>query len=285
MALGRGLSALLGDVPASQSQPSPAGEQPSTVPLAALDRNPGQPRRHFDDDALAELSASIRERGLLQPILVRPKADGRYEIIAGERRWRAAQLAELHDVPVIVRHFDDAETFEIALIENLQRVDLNPIEEAEGYAKLVADYGHSHAELGQVVNKSRSHVTNLVRLLDLPQPVRAMLLGGQLTMGHARALITAPDPEKLAREVVGRGLSVRETERLARGEKADGGARAARQALPIDADVAALERQLSDALGLKVQIAHSGAAGKISVAYGSLDQLDLLCQRLSGEPI
>jgi len=284
--LGRGLSALLGE--ASREEPiGPNGERSAgvrTVPVASITPHPGQPRRYFDEAALAELASSIAARGLIQPLVVRPHGQG-FQIVAGERRWRAAQRAQLHDVPVIVRDFDEAETLEVALIENIQREDLNAIEEAEAYKRLIGDYGHSQEALGKLVHKSRSHVSNLIRLLDLPASVREKVADGRLSMGHARALITAPDPSALAEEVVRRGLSVRETEKLARGAKPASERRAPIEYKGANADIEALERQLGDMLGLKVKIAHGPEGGTVSLAYSSLDQLDMICQRLSGEPI
>jgi len=284
--LGRGLSALLGDVqreePVAAGAPRAAGIQ--TMAVADITPHPDQPRRHFDDDALDELAKSISTRGLIQPIVVRPWQGG-YQIVAGERRWRAAQRAQLHQIPVIVKTFDDAETLEIALIENIQREDLNAIEEALAYRKLIAEFGHSQEALGRLVHKSRSHVANLMRLLDLPEPVQQAVADGRLTMGHARALIGAPDVERLAEEVVDKGLSVREVEKLARGAKP---ARARQTSLPYtssNADLEALERQLGDLLGLKVKVAHGPDGGSVSLHYSTLDQLDMICQRLSGEKI
>jgi ParB family chromosome partitioning protein len=250
--------------------------------VSGITANPDQPRRHFDESALSELAESIRTRGLIQPIVVRPR-DGGYQIVAGERRWRAAQRAKLHEVPVIVREFDDTETLEVALVENIQRQELNAIEEAEGYRRLIGDYGHTQEELGRIVGKSRSHVANLLRLLDLPGGVRELVARGELSMGHARALIGSTDPERLALEVIRRGLSVRETEKLVRSGKP---ARAkATRVLTPDADIAALERQLGDMLGLKVAIGHKGDGGTVALQYSTLDQLDMICQRLSGERI
>lgn len=285
--LGRGLSALLGEV--AREQPVTEGEAAAPgvqlVAVAAIRPHPGQPRRHFNEEALEELAQSIRTRGVIQPIVVRPHGTG-YQIVAGERRWRAAQRAQLHEVPVIIRDFSEAETLEVALIENIQREDLNAIEEAEAYSRLIRDFGHTQEALGRLVAKSRSHVANLLRLLDLPAPVRAMVADGGLSMGHARALITAADPETLAREVAERGLSVRETETLARKAKGGSAGRAAPAAASqSDSDIAALERQLGDMLGLKVAIRHVGQGGAVTLAYSSLDQLDMICQRLSGEPI
>jgi ParB family chromosome partitioning protein len=246
--------------------------------------HPGQPRRHFDEDALEDLARSIRTRGMIQPIVVRPHGKD-YQIVAGERRWRAAQRAHLHEVPVIVRELDDAEALEIALIENIQRQDLNAIEEAEAYRKLTADFGHTQDALAKLVNKSRSHVSNLLRLLDLPAPVRALVVTGELEMGHARALIGAPDPLALARQVIEGGLSVRQVEKLAREAKPASRSRGAPVETARDADIAALERQLGDLLGLNIRIAYGDKGGTLTLAYSTLDQLDMVCQRLSGEGI
>jgi ParB family chromosome partitioning protein len=284
--LGRGLTALLGE--AEREQPVDAGEARTEgvrlIAIADIRPHPDQPRRHFDEEKLEELAQSITERGLLQPIVVRKIGTG-YQIVAGERRWRAAQRARLHEIPALVRDLSDTETLEIAIIENIQRADLNAIEEAEAYQRLVADFGHSQEALGKLVHKSRSHVTNLLRLLDLPGMVRQEVANGSLSMGHARALITAEDPEKLASEVIRRGLSVRETERLARTAKGGGRERSAKPKPAPDADIAALERQLGDMLGLAVRIAHAGEGGTVTLSYSSLDQLDMVCQRLSGERI
>lgn len=288
--LGRGLSALLGD--AEREEPVGGGHEPSVgirlLPVSSLAPHPEQPRRHFDEEALDELAKSISARGLIQPIVVRPHGKA-YQIVAGERRWRAAQRARLHEVPVIVRDLDEAETLEIAIVENIQREDLNAIEEAEAYAKLIGQFGHTHDALARLVNKSRSHIANLLRLLDLPPTVRQRVVEGALTMGHARALIGAPDPEKLARIVVERDLSVRETEKLAREAKpraarnGDGGNRS--DGRIIDSDIAALERQLGDVLGLNVKITFGDKGGAVTLAYSTLDQLDMICQRLTGETI
>lgn len=286
--LGRGLSALLGEAareqPVAQDGTEPRAPGVQIVAVAAIRPHPGQPRRRFNEDALDELAQSIRTRGVIQPIVVRPHGTS-FQIVAGERRWRAAQRAQLHEVPVIVRDFSEAETLEVALIENIQREDLNAIEEAEAYSRLIRDYGHTQEVLGRLVAKSRSHVANLLRLLDLPAPVRGMVADGALSMGHARALITASDAETLAREVVDKGLSVRETEMLARKAKGATGRAAPAEPKNGDADIAALERQLGDMLGLRVSIQHDGQGGAVTLAYSSLDQLDMICQRLSGEPI
>ena len=280
--LGRGLSSLLGEV--GHEAPVAGGSARGSVqmiPVASIEPHPGQPRRHFDDAALAELAESIQARGVIQPIVVRPHGH-RFQIVAGERRWRAAQKARLHEVPAIVREFSDEETLEVALIENIQRADLNAIEEAQAYGRLMADFGHTQEELGKLVHKSRSHVANLLRLLDLPADVQALVVDGKISMGHARAIVSAADPAALADEVVRRGLSVRETEKLAQAGKSK-----SRKAAPvgIDADIAALERQLSELLGVGVTVRHNGAGGTLALQYSSLDQLDMLCQRLTGGAI
>lgn len=284
--LGRGLSALLGEMEAIETAQS-TGQGIEAIAISSVVANQRQPRRKFDSEKLEELAQSIRAQGVLQPILVRPAGRDRYEIVAGERRWRAAQAAGLHEIPAVIRELDDATGFELALVENIQRADLNPIEEAEGFQRLIGEFGHSQEALGRLVHKSRSHIANLLRLLDLPSPVRNMVLDERLSMGHARALVTARDPERLAEEVIRLGLSVRQTEALARKEKGGGKASSGLgngdRSANADADIMALERQLSDSLGLKVQIAHEGAGGRLTVSYSTLDQLDMLCQRLSGE--
>ena len=291
--LGRGLSALLGDV-AREEPVAPASAAPSTkaiqnIEVALIQPHPEQPRRHFDEGALQELAESIGKRGVIQPIIVRPHGGG-FQIVAGERRWRAAQRAQLHRIPAIVRDFDEAETLEIALIENIQREDLNPIEEAEAYRKLIAEFHHSQEALGRLVGKSRSHVANLMRLLDLPATVQQQVIEQKLTMGHARALIGVPDCEALARKVEEKGLSVRDTEQLVRRAKKGEPATPHLHALSAsqkDPDIAALEQHLADILGVKVDIGHGEGAGGgiLALHYSTLDQLDMLCQRLSGERI
>lgn len=285
--LGRGLSSLLGEV--AQEAPVSGGAAPARggvqmMPVSSIEPHLDQPRRHFDEEALEELASSIRSRGLIQPIVVRPHGH-RYQIVAGERRWRAAQRARLHEIPVIVRDFDDAETLEVALLENIQRRDLNAIEEAEGYKRLIGEYGHTQEALGKLVHKSRSHIANLLRLLDLPDSVRQLVESGELSMGHARALIGAGDPEALARDVVERGLSVRETEKLARFGKPGRERQGRLEYKGASADIDALERQLGDMLGLKVEITHKPDGGTVALNYSTLDQLDMICQRLSGEKI
>jgi ParB family chromosome partitioning protein len=281
-----GLQALLGEAARGPSPEQPGDDRGiREVDIARIHPNPDQPRMQFDEKALEELADSIRERGVLQPILLRA-TDAGYMIIAGERRWRAAQRAQLHTIPALVRDIDEAVTAELALIENVQREDLNPLEEAEGYRQLIKRHGHNQDGVSRLVHKSRSHVANLLRLLDLPEFVRESLLKGDISMGHARAVANAPDPESLTREIIRKGLSVRQTEEQARREKRPDSARAAAGAAKaVDADLEALERQLSDMLGLKVQVTHKGQGGNVTLHYSSLDQLDMICQRLSGEPI
>ena len=285
--LGRGLSALLDE---AVRQPREIVVDPSSdrggvrdIDLALIRANPNQPRKQFDEVSLDELAQSIVDKGVLQPILLRPVADG-FEIIAGERRWRAAQKAQLHRIPALVRELDDATTAEVALIENVQRQDLNAIEEAEAYKKLILNFSHKQDDVGRLVGKSRSHVANLLRLLDLPGDVRAMLVSGDISMGHARAIATSPHASQIAARIVSDGLSVRQVEQLARAAK-PARETAAGPSRPVDADLAALERQLGDLLGLRVKVAHGRGGGAVTLHYSSLDQLDLICQRLSGEPI
>jgi ParB family chromosome partitioning protein len=291
--LGMGLQALLGEA-ARPPLATPAGDEAPLrggvrdIDVARIRPNPEQPRIQFDEDALDELADSIRERGVLQPILLRP--DGAdYMIIAGERRWRAAQRARLHAIPAIVREVDESTTAELALIENIQRQDLNALEEAEGYRQLINRHGHTQDDVGRIVHKSRSHVANLLRLLDLPEFVRQSLLKGDISMGHARAVASADEPEQLTREIIANGYSVRQAEERARRQKSSldrhGGGAKARVSKVVDADLDALERQLGDLLGLKVQVSHKGQGGAVMLHYSSLDQLDMICQRLSGEPI
>jgi ParB family chromosome partitioning protein len=254
------------------------------LPLDSLSPHPGQPRRHFDDAQLDELAGSIAARGLIQPIVVRPHGHG-YQIVAGERRWRAAQRAHLHEVPVVIRDFDDAETLEIALVENIQRQDLNAIEEAQAYQRLAGEYGHTQEALARIVHKSRSHIANLLRLLELPAAVQEHVMHGRLSMGHARALLGARDIETLAERVIGRNLSVRDTEKMAREAKPTRERDGDGAAPGPDADIAALERQLADLLGLSVKISHAAKGGTLTLGYVTLDQLDMVCQRLTGEEI
>ncbi|MCR6629488.1 MAG: ParB/RepB/Spo0J family partition protein [Magnetospirillum sp.] len=291
--LGRGLSALLGDsgVAAAAAvieggNAAPAGSAARglrTLSIGQLRPGKFQPRRQFEEEAIADLVESVREKGILQPILVRP-LDGGYEIIAGERRWRAAQRAQLHEVPVIIREFSDKEALEVALVENLQRQDLSPLEEADGYRRLVDEFSHTQEELAKAVGKSRSHVANMMRLLALPDPIKAMVESRQISAGHARALLTAADPVTLAREVVDKQLNVRQTEKLAQGgakAKPSAGGRPS-SAAHKDADTAALERDLAEMLGVKVTLTSHGKGGELTIHYGSLEQLDDILSRLSG---
>jgi ParB family transcriptional regulator, chromosome partitioning protein len=284
--LGRGLAALIGDMATMEGAriaESSGGQK--RLPVEFLIANRANPRRDFDTDQLEELTNSIREKGVMQPLLVRPSSDpNQFEIIAGERRWRAAQRAGLHDVPVIVREVDDKEALELAIIENVQRVDLNPLEEAMGYDQLIEQFSYTQQDLAQVIGKSRSHVANTLRLLKLPQDVRDMLSRGELTAGHARTLITADDPLGLARQIVGGGLSVREAEALSqRGANNNGKKRAPETKAARDADTVALEKRLSDALGMAVSVDHKDNGGRLEVRYRTLEQLDLLSLKLTGQ--
>lgn len=283
--LGRGLSSLLGDdrSPFGRAMPS---RTPFQAPVGNLRPNQLQPRKRFDEASLRELSDSIREKGILQPILVRPIADlaEHYEIVAGERRWRAAQMARLHDVPILVKDLSDTESLEIALIENIQRADLNAMDEARGYARLIDEFDHSQEDVGRVVGKSRSHVANMLRLLALPESIQRMLEDGRLTAGHGRALITATDPEALAQQIVMGKLSVRDAEALAKGRKPASASPKA-PAAPKDANIKALEDQISKGLGLKVTItSHPDLSGVISVQYKTLEQLEDVYLRLLATP-
>jgi len=291
MGLGRGLDALLGEAlrgdsmaAKSNSDMDSRGQGVATLSVIDIRPNPDQPRRHFADEKLDELAASIAKHGIIQPIIVRPFQGG-YQIVAGERRWRAAQRAQLHDIPAIIRSFDDSETLEIALLENIQRQDLNPIEEAEAYKKLTELFGHSAAELAELVHKSRSHVANMMRLLDLPPTLRDLVTEEKLSMGHARALLGSDNAVQLAMLVIKNGLSVRATEALVQQERAPKAKRTVSVGQPENADIRAVESHLGDLLGLKVRIAQKNitGAGAVTFEYGSLDQLDMLCQRLTGE--
>jgi len=297
--LGRGLSALLGEVetevlaatsnpdlkPSQQgsaSAPGSSAEQraPRTLPIALLRPNPFQPREHFEPEALEELATSIRDKGILQPILVRPTPGqpDEYQIIAGERRWRAAQKARLHEVPVVIKAFTDAEALEVALIENIQRADLNPIEEARGYRQLIEKFNYTQDALGQVIGRSRSHIANTIRLLALPQTVQDYIYSGKLSAGHARTLVGHADPEGMAKELIEGRMNVREAEeksRKAKGKK--------KRAHGKDADTRALEQSVATQLGLNVSIAHKGdKGGELRIAYKTLEQLDDLCRKLGG---
>ncbi|WP_416883887.1 ParB/RepB/Spo0J family partition protein [Marivita sp.] len=290
--LGRGLSALMADIEPSVDADAPTRQRPvRTLPVDQLFPNPDQPRRQFDPEALEELKLSIRSKGVIQPLIVRPRgtSDTQYEIVAGERRWRAAQAAGVHEVPVVIREFSDEDVLEIAIIENIQRADLNPIEEAAGYDQLMTRFGHTQEKLAQALGKSRSHIANLLRLLNLPDVVKQAVVDGKLSAGHARALITAPDPVLLAGQIVRQGLSVRDTERLVReAQNADGAKKPKALTKSAggsekDADTKALEGDLSAALGMKVSINHSagGESGTVTISYDSLEDLDALCMVLS----
>src|SRR5262244_3569379 len=279
--LGRGLAALMGDVSAEATTTPERARTQRRVPIEYLRPNPRNPRRNFSDAELDELAASIKQRGIIQPVVVRSVrgAKDAYEIIAGERRWRAAQRAALHDIPIVPLEASDSEALELAIIENVQRTDLNPLEEAGGYQALASDYGHSHEEIARIVGKSRSHVTNTLRLLKLPEPVKAYIHAGKISAGAARMLIGAADPEEMAREIVERGLNVRQVEALAK-QRAKSGGRAVKKRAIKNADTVALERRLSNALGLTVTIEHRSKGGVLQVSYRSLDQLDEVVRRL-----
>ena len=287
--LGRGLDALFGEEDAAYAAPAAARERtPQTVAIDLLDPNPFQPRRRFDEADLAELTESIREQGILQPLLVRPQEDGRFQIVAGERRWRAAQQAQLHEVPVFVRELSDTDTLQVAIVENVQRADLNPLEEAQGYSRLMQEFGHTQEVVARAVGKSRSHVANTLRLLDLPPGIRVHLEVGRLSAGHGRALLSADDPVAVADKVLAEDLNVRETEALARGDRpvqsraARGRRSSTAGPAAKDPDVLALEQDVSALLGLKVEIKSTGhQAGSITIHYQKLDQLDDILQRLN----
>ncbi|MCZ6604999.1 MAG: ParB/RepB/Spo0J family partition protein [Alphaproteobacteria bacterium] len=288
--LGRGLSSLLpGADRGAMTRDEPAGHLPlehevRRISIASIAPSAFQPRRIFNPEEMESLTRSVAEKGIIQPILVRPKSVGRYEIIAGERRWRAAQAAKLHEIPVVVRDLDDRAALEFALIENLQRDNLTALEEAQAFHRLMDQFGHRLGDVLLAVGKSRSHVANTLRLLALPEPVKALLDAGQLTAGHARTLLGAVDPERLARDIVAKGLNVRQAERLVK--KQDGepsaaaGVKERTAKLPKDADLIDLERRLSDSLGLAVRVDYDGQGGKLTIAYKSLDQLDELIERL-----
>lgn len=281
--LGRGLAALLGDMAEPETMSEQAKVGSKHVPIDLIHPNPRNPRRHFAEGELAELAQSIREKGVVQPILVRsaPGRANHFEIIAGERRWRASQRAGQHEIPVIVRDVSDKEALELAIIENVQRADLDPIEEAVGYEQLIAEFGYTQQDLGQVIGKSRSHVANTLRLLKLPEPVKEHLRQGHLTAGHARALVTAADPESLAERIVTQGLTVRDAEALAQTPAAGEPAKPAKAKKAKDADTLALEKTLSDLLGLWVAIDHKAdGSGRLEIKYRTLDQLDDLVRRL-----
>jgi len=292
--LGRGLSALLGETGGETALDAPAvaaalpGAPAHETPIELLRRNPDQPRRTFGEAELEELTASIREKGLLQPILVRPApgAPGEFQIVAGERRWRAAQRAGLHTVPVLVRELDDLDVLEIGIVENVQRADLSPLEEALGYKALIERFGRTQEQVAQVVGKSRSHVANALRLLNMPEEVQAHIAEGRLSAGHARAIATAPDPAGLARAIVDKGLSVRQAEALSRQAQDRPAPSQPKAAAPSrkrkHPDTVALENDLSDALGLEVELDFDEGRGVLTIRYETLEQLDDVCQRLTG---
>ncbi|RWQ34693.1 MAG: ParB/RepB/Spo0J family partition protein [Mesorhizobium sp.] len=284
--LGRGLAALIGEIDRPAAAEKQGMNADGKVPIEFLSPNPKNPRRHFGDADLTDLAQSIREHGVVQPVVARPSPTqaGRYEIIAGERRWRAAQRAGLSEIPIIVRDVNDRTALELAIIENVQRTDLNPVEEAMGYQQLIDDHGYTQADLGQVIGKSRSHVANTLRLLKLPDVIRDMLVDGALSAGHARTLVTAEDPAGLAKRIVEEGLSVRQAEALA--QMPAGAPTVKRQpAEPAqkDADTLALEKLMTDTIGMIVTIEHKERGGVLRVAYRTLDQLDELCRRLKQE--
>jgi ParB family chromosome partitioning protein len=276
--LGRGLSALLGDEQSSVRETAEPTSRSRNLPVAFLKPNPLQPRRIFDAEEMKSLVASVAEKGVLQPILVRPTGTpDSYEIVAGERRWRAAQAAKLHEVPVIVRTLSDAQSLEIAIIENVQRADLNAIEEASAYQELMGKFSYTQEQASEVVGKSRSHVANMLRLLKLPDSVRAMIVEGKLTAGHARTLIGVEDPEARAQEILSGALNVREAEKKARPPAAPPG----KKPRAKDADTKALELSLSNSLGMSVQIEHQGKGGTVKINYRDLEQLDEIIRRLN----
>jgi len=277
--LGRGLAALIGDDTTEEGVVQDVRSL-RHMPIELLKASPNNPRKHFADSELDELSKSIRDKGLLQPIVVRPLSGGEYEIVAGERRWRAAQRAGIHDVPVLIRELTDGEALEIALIENIQRSDLNPLEEARAYGLLLEKFSYTQQQLAESIGKSRSHIANTLRLMNLPEAVRAQIEAGNLTAGHARALVATDAPAELADKIIKLGLSVREAEGLAREAAAP---KTARVKPEKDADTRALEKLVSEAVGLKVEIAHKGSAGgQMTISYKTLDQLEDICKRLQG---
>lgn len=281
--LGRGLAALIGEMDNVEQKPTAPKIAPDQkLPIEFVVRNTANPRQNFDRDDLEDLARSIRKHGIVQPIVVRKSSNDKYEIIAGERRWRAAQQAELTEIPVLIRDVDDKTALEIAIVENVQRSDLNPLEEALGYEQLMSHYGYTQNDLGEVIGKSRSHVANSLRLLKLPDEVRNMLIDGSLSAGHARALVSTSDPVAIAKLIVENGLSVRDAEKLAQEDitgSQSGGDTIANK-VEKHADTVALERSLSDVLGLKVQLDHKGEKGRLQISYKSLEQLDSICKLL-----
>ena len=284
--LGRGLAALIGDV-GEETSVTDSGRKPRRAPIENLRPNPRNPRRLFTDAELAELADSIRERGIIQPIVVRALQGDNFEIIAGERRWRAAQRAGLHDVPIAIVEANDAQSLEYAIIENVQRADLNPIEEASGYLALMDDFNRTQDEVAQIVGKSRPHVANTIRLLKLSEPVKQLVRSGKISAGHARLLLGQPNAEQIAQEIIDKGLSVRQLEADMRTDAAARARDVARDArgqasAAKDADTRALEKRLSDALGLEVSVDHRGEGGTLRIKYRDLDQLDAVLRKLGG---
>jgi ParB family chromosome partitioning protein len=282
--LGRGLAALIGDV-GEEASVADSGRKPRRAPIENLRPNPRNPRRLFTDAELAELAVSIRERGIIQPIVVRALQGDSFEIIAGERRWRAAQRAGLHDVPIAIVEANDAQSLEYAIIENVQRADLNPIEEASGYLALMDDFNRTQDEVAQIIGKSRPHIANTIRLLKLSEPVKQLVRAGKISAGHARLLLAQPNAEQIAQEIIDKGLSVRQLEANMRKDGAPQArdvTREARAQATKDADTRALEKRLSDALGLEVSVGHRGEGGTLRIKYRDLDQLDAVLRKLGG---
>ncbi|MBM6580521.1 ParB/RepB/Spo0J family partition protein [Microvirga sp. BT689] len=285
--LGRGLAALIGEVGEEMGTLERKGFVPKSVPVEFLRANPRNPRKVFDDTDLQELTQSIKDRGIIQPIVVRPLPNHRdeYEIVAGERRWRAAQKAGMHRVPVVVVQIDDKTSLEYAILENVQRADLNPIEEAEGYSRLMAEFSYTQENLSKIIGKSRSHIANMLRLTELPVTVRKLLIDRQITAGHGRALLSVNNPVDIAKRIVSEGMSVRQVEEIAQADTG-GSAKAAAKAaktgkIEKDPDTRALEKALQDVLGLTVSIDHRGKGGELRIQYKTLEQLDGLCRRLN----
>ncbi len=286
--LGRGLSALMADIDVAPAGPDADGSAPRRpevfIPIETIEANPDQPRRTFSAESLEELASSIAQRGIIQPLILRshPEKDDTFQIVAGERRWRAAQMAQLHEVPAIVREFDDIEVLEVAIIENIQRADLNPVDEAAGYRQLMDRFGHTQEKMAEALGKSRPHIANALRLLNLPPDVQGYLAEGRLSAGHARALVATENASELARQILAKGLSVRATEALVRKPRRSPAAQG-KAGNGKDADTRSVERELSAALGLRVSVDHSAGSGsgKLTISYTSLDEFDRLCRRLS----
>jgi ParB family transcriptional regulator, chromosome partitioning protein len=283
--LGRGLAALIGEV-GDEMTVVERGRGQRKVPVEFLRPNPRNPRKAFEDSELKELSQSIKDRGIIQPIVVRPLKNmpDAFEIVAGERRWRAAQVAGLHEVPVVVVEIDDKTSLEYAILENVQRADLNPIEEAQGYSRLMAEFSYTQENLSKIIGKSRSHIANMMRLTDLPDPIKSLLVNKQITAGHGRALLAVKDPQRVAKQILDQGLSVRQVEEIAQADQASPDkpdAKSARPKAEKDPDTRALEKALQDVLGLTVSIDHKGQGGELRIRYKTLYQLDGLCRRLN----